>query len=65
MKINQDTLFKQIADKEGMNIAAVRRLFQSAEELIWDYLTASDPAEDVALRLFHGISIHRKGEKII
>lgn len=65
MKINQDTLLKQIADKEGLNIAAVRSIFRSAEELIWDYLTASGPAEDVALKLFHGISIHRTyvGEK--
>lgn len=60
MNINQDTLIKQIAEKENMNPATVRKLFQSAEDLIFDYLSSTAPSEDITIKLLNGIYIKRK-----
>ena len=45
LNITQDALIKQIAEKENMNVATVRRLFQSTEDIIFHYLSSTDPSE--------------------
>lgn len=60
MNINQDTLIKQIADREDINVATVRKLFKSAEDIIFDYLSSIAPSEELTLKLFNGISIKRR-----
>lgn len=59
MNINQNTLINQIAKKENINIATVRKIFRSAENIIFDYLSSTTPSEDVSIKLFNGISIKR------
>ncbi len=60
MNITQDTLMKQIADKENMNVAAVRKLFKSAEDIVFDYLSSTAPSEEINIKLLNGINIKRK-----
>lgn len=51
---------KKIADKEDINVATVRKLFKSTEDIIFDYLSSIAPSEDINIKLFNGISIKRK-----
>lgn len=60
LNINQDTLIRQIADKEDINVAVVRKLFKSAEDIISDCLSSTAPSEEITIKLFNGISIKRK-----
>ncbi len=60
LNINQDLLINQIADKEDINVATVRKLFKSAEDIIFDYLSSITPSEEITIKLFNGVSIKRK-----
>jgi hypothetical protein len=60
LNITQDTLIKQIAEKENMNVATIRRLFQSTEDIIFHYLSSTDPSEELTIKLWNGIHIKRK-----
>lgn len=60
MIITQDTLIKQIADKEDIDVATVRQIFKSAENIIFDYLSSITPSEEVNIKLFNGFIIKRK-----
>lgn len=55
-------LIKQIADKEGIDVAAVRRVFKAAEDKISDYLSSTTPSENMVVKPFKGISIEGKYE---
>ncbi len=59
LNISQDTLIKQIAEKEDMNTATVRKLFQSMEEIIFDCLSSTAPFEELTIKLWNGIQIRR------
>lgn len=58
--ITQDTLIKQIADKEDINVATVRNIFKSAEDIIFDYLSSTTPSENMIVKILNGISLERK-----
>lgn len=60
MNINQDTLINQIADREDINVATVRKVFKSAEDIIFDYLSSIAPSEELIIKIFNGISIKRR-----
>ena len=60
MIITQDTLIKQIADREDISVATVRNIFESAEEIIFDHLSSTTPSENIIIKLFKGISLERK-----
>ncbi len=60
MNITQDALIKQIADREKINAATVRRLFKSAEDIVFDCLSTTAPSEEVTIKLLSGINIKRK-----
>ena len=60
MIVTQDTLIQQIADKEDIDVATVRKILKSAENIVFDYLSSIPPSEDITLKLFNGISIDRK-----
>ena len=60
MNITQDALIKQIADKENINVATVRKLFKSAEDIVFDYLSSTAPSEEINIKLLNGINIKRK-----
>lgn len=60
MIITQENLIKQIADKEDINVATVRTIFKSAENIIFDYLSSITPSEEINIKLLNGINIKRK-----
>lgn len=60
MIITQESLFRQIADKENLDVATVRKVFKSAEDIIFDHLSSTAPSEDIIVKLFKGISLERK-----
>ena len=57
MIITQDTLIKQIADKEDINVATVREIFKSAEDIIFDHLSSTTPSENIVIKLLDGLSL--------
>ena len=57
MIITQDTLIKQIADKEDINVATVRDIFKSAEDIIFDHLSSTTPSENTIIKLLDGLSL--------
>ena len=59
MVITQDLLIKQIADREGINVATVREIFKTAEDIIFDYLSSITPTENVIIRPLNGLLIDR------
>ena len=60
MTITQNELIKQIADKEDINVATVRKIFNSAEDIIFDHLSSAPPSENIIVKVLNGIIIERK-----
>lgn len=60
LNITQNTLMKQVADRENVNLAMVRRLFRSTEDIIFDYLSSAAPSEELNIKLLSGIQIRRR-----
>lgn len=57
MTLTQDELIKQIANKEDINVATVREIFKSAEDIIFDYLSSTTPSENKMIKLLDGLSL--------
>ena len=55
--ITQDALIKQIAEKEDINVATVRDVFKSAEDIIFDHLSSTTPSENIVIKLLDGLSL--------
>lgn len=60
MTITQDDLIKDIATKEDIDVATVRKVFKSAENTIYDYLSSIAPTEQLLIKIFTGLHINRK-----
>lgn len=60
MIITQDTLIKQIADREDISVATVRNIFESAEDIIFDHLSSTTPSENIIVKFLNGFSLERK-----
>lgn len=60
LNITQNTLMQQVAEKENINPAMVRRLFRTTEKIIFDYLSSAAPSEELNIKLLGGIQIRRK-----
>jgi len=59
LTVTQENIIKKIADKEDMNVATVRQIFKTAENIIFDYLSSSSPTEKIDIKVFNGFSIER------
>ncbi|MBO5054844.1 MAG: hypothetical protein J6C64_00610 [Lachnospiraceae bacterium] len=57
MIVTQEILMNQIAGKENMNAATVRKIFNSAEDIIFHYLSSTTPSENTTIKLFDGLSL--------
>lgn len=57
MTLTQENLVKQIAEKEDINVATVRKIFKSAEDIIFDYLSSTTPSENKTIKLLDGLSL--------
>ena len=60
MNITQDNLINQISDREEVDVEVVRKIFESAENIIFDQLSSTLPNEELTIILLNGISIERK-----
>lgn len=60
MTLTQDDLIKQIANREDMDVAAVRKVFKTAEKVIFDYLSSTTPSENRSVRLLDGLNLECK-----
>lgn len=60
MTVTQDILIKQIADKEGIDIATVRKIFKSAEDIVFDYLSSTTQSDKNVIKLLDGLSLECK-----
>lgn len=57
MIVTQENLIKQIATKEDMNVATVRQILKSAENIIFDYLSSTTQSENTIIKLMDGLSL--------
>ena len=60
MILTQDKLIKKIAKREDINVAMVRKVFKSAEKIIFDHLSSTTPSETNIIKPFDGLSIECK-----
>lgn len=60
MIITQDTLIKQIAEKQNTDTVTVRDFLKTTEEVIFELLSSTVPYENIVIKLLNGISIERK-----
>ena len=58
--VTQDDLINQVAAREDTSVATVRQIFDSAENIIFDYLSSTSPSENVTVKLFSGLSLEGK-----
>ena len=57
MIVTQENLIKQIADKEDINVATVRQILKSAEDIVFDYLSSTTSSENMIVKLMDGLSL--------
>lgn len=57
MIITQENLVKQIANKEDIDVATVRKIFESAEKIVFDYLSSTTSSESIIVKLIDGLSL--------
>lgn len=57
MLITQENLIKQIADKENINTSTVKKVFKATEDIIFDCLSSTTPAENTVIKLMAGLSL--------
>ena len=60
MILTQDDLIKRIAKREDINVAMVRKVFKTAEKIIFDHLSSTTPSETNTIKPFDGLSIECK-----
>lgn len=51
---------KQISEKENINLATVRKVFQSAEDFIFAYLSSTTPTDKTVVKVLNGLSLECK-----
>lgn len=60
MILNQQNLIKEVAKKENLKVATVQKIFKSVEDVIFEYLSSIPSSENVIIKLFSGIILHRE-----
>lgn len=59
MVITQDNLIRQIADREDIDVATVRDIFETAENVIFDHLSSTAPSENIIIKILSGFNVER------
>jgi hypothetical protein len=57
LTITQENIIKEIAEKEGIKVATVRKIFKRAEKCIFDYLSSTTPTENTVVKILDGLSL--------
>lgn len=60
MVVTQENLIKQIADNEDIDVATVRKVFKSAENCVFAFLSSATPSEHVMVKILNGLSMECK-----
>ena len=60
MTITQENIIKDIAEKEDMNVATVRKIIKRMEKCIFDYLSSTTPTENTVVKILDGLSLECK-----
>lgn len=55
--VTQDKLLRKLAEKENISLTALRRLFRSYEEIIFNCLKETAPSESTVLKVLDGLSL--------
>lgn len=58
--VTQEKLMKQISEKENINLATVRKVFKSAEDLVFVYLSSTTPTDKTVVKILNGLSLECK-----
>lgn len=48
---------KQIANREDIDVATVRKIFKSAEKIVFDYLSSTTSSENITVKIMDGLSL--------
>ena len=59
MVVTQENLVRQIARREGIDVATVRDIFKSAEDVIFDHLSSTSPSKNMTIKILNGLYIER------
>lgn len=57
MIITQENLVNRIACKENVDAATVRKIFKTAENIIFDCLSSTTPSENTIIKVLDGLSL--------
>lgn len=57
LTITQENIIKEIAEKEDINVATVRKIFKRAEKCIFAYLSSTTPTENTVVKVLDGLSL--------
>lgn len=55
--VTQENLLKQIASREDIDVETVRKIFRSAEKIIFDCLSSTTSSEPISVKLMDGFSL--------
>lgn len=55
--ITQEDIMKEIAAKENINPATVKRVFKSAESILFTCLSSTTPTDSTCVKLLDGLSL--------
>lgn len=58
--VTQEKLIHEIAKSEDMNVATVRQVLKSAENILTNYLSSTTPTDSYIIKLFNGLSIESR-----
>lgn len=60
MTITQEKIIKEIAEKEDINVATVRKIFKRAEKCVFAYLSSTTPTDNTVVKILDGLSLECK-----
>lgn len=57
MVITKENFIERIANKEDIDTATVRKIFKSAEDIIFACLSSTSPSENTVIKLLDGLHL--------
>ena len=57
MTITQENIIKEIASKEDINVAMIRKVVKRMEKCVFAYLSSTTPTENTVVKLLDGLSL--------
>lgn len=60
LTLSQNDLIKQIAKREDINMAIVRKVLKATEKIIFDHLSSTTPSENMVVKPLKGLTIECK-----